>query len=190
MVEKTPQISDWLGFAGNVLGGGIALVGAAIAWKAVQAQIETQKEQIVLSAVIREADRIKREISVVYKCQEILQEVGTLLPRPDDRRDQSTLITKGLNYPEGFDKIVDWVANRSRADTSDPHVTEVALRLSRLETMLRAGSLFGNSNYHGEIVQAMNGIDEADSEYTSKLKNLLVRSDQLEQRICRTVDSL
>lgn len=36
------ELKDWLGFAGNVLGAGVTLLAAVIAWHAVQRQIDAQ----------------------------------------------------------------------------------------------------------------------------------------------------
>lgn len=48
-IVRTPdavKISDWLGFAGNVVGAGATLAAAYIAWRAVQSQIALQQVAI------------------------------------------------------------------------------------------------------------------------------------------------
>lgn len=56
------KVSDWLGFAGSVLGAMITLGAAFFAWRAVQGQISAQREQMQLDALIRVADRIEYHI--------------------------------------------------------------------------------------------------------------------------------
>jgi hypothetical protein len=56
------ELKDWLGFAGNVLGAGVALLAAAIAWRAVQSQIAAQQEATLLGVLTREEDRLETEL--------------------------------------------------------------------------------------------------------------------------------
>lgn len=75
------KLSDWLGFAGNVLGSGTGLLAAAIAWRAVQKQIATQREQISLEVMIREEDRIEARLASLNGCIEYLENVALTLSR-------------------------------------------------------------------------------------------------------------
>lgn len=58
--HTTLELKDWLGFAGNILGGLFTLIAAYIAWRAVQPQIVAQRDATMLGLLSREEDRIER----------------------------------------------------------------------------------------------------------------------------------
>ncbi|MET4071544.1 hypothetical protein ABID58_006358 [Bradyrhizobium sp. S3.2.6] len=55
--KDTVELKDWLGFAGNVLGACVTLLAAVIAWRAVQAQIASQRDAMLLEVTAREENR-------------------------------------------------------------------------------------------------------------------------------------
>ena len=60
---KEGSRSDWLGFAGSVVGAGVALIAAGIAWFAVQQQIEAQRLAIeqARTAEVQKVERHQAE---------------------------------------------------------------------------------------------------------------------------------
>jgi hypothetical protein len=81
--------SDWLGFAGNIVGAGAALFAAAVAWRAVQRQIEAQRDSIaaqrdstVFSLLSREEDRLLRELHGLNQCEQMYDDVIRALGKP------------------------------------------------------------------------------------------------------------
>ncbi|MGJ4947473.1 hypothetical protein [Bradyrhizobium sp. HKCCYLS20291] len=58
--RTTLELKDWLGFAGNILSALVTLIAAYVAWRAVQAQIGTQRDANLLGVLFREEDRIER----------------------------------------------------------------------------------------------------------------------------------
>ncbi|MGJ5022355.1 hypothetical protein [Bradyrhizobium oligotrophicum] len=75
LAPEPVKLSDWLGFAGNVLGSGVALLAAVIAWNAVQRQLSLQREQLLLGVLLREEDRLERQSFDFNGCATYLRRV-------------------------------------------------------------------------------------------------------------------
>lgn len=73
--SEAVKLSDWLGFAGNVLGSGSALLAATIAWRAVQRQIAVQREQLLLTALLREEERLEAQFGGSYRMATYLNSI-------------------------------------------------------------------------------------------------------------------
>jgi len=63
--HSTLELKDWLGFAGNILGGFVTLIAAYVAWKAVQPQILAQRNATLLDVTTREEDRLEAELAAI-----------------------------------------------------------------------------------------------------------------------------
>ncbi len=66
------DLKDWLGFAGNVLGAGVTLLAAIVAWFAVQKQIGVEQKATFLNLIIREEDRIEVQLPALLELYESL----------------------------------------------------------------------------------------------------------------------
>lgn len=97
-IKEQVKLSDWLGFAGNVLGSGAALVAAAIAWRAVQRQIEIQREQILIGVLVREEDRMERELRLLKATETMLCQATMMWTGDDLASISEKLRVIGISY--------------------------------------------------------------------------------------------
>ena len=63
---------QWLGFFGNLIGAGVTLLAAAIAWRAVRSQIDAQREEMLMGVLAREEDRAEQEWRALRYCHDFL----------------------------------------------------------------------------------------------------------------------
>lgn len=73
--KETVELKDWLGFAGNVLGAGVALGAAVVAWKSVQDQISAQRDAMLLDMASRQLDRAEQELHALTVCCDLAIDV-------------------------------------------------------------------------------------------------------------------
>lgn len=69
--KEAVELKDWLGFAGNLLGAGVTVIAAAVAWVSVQKQITTQRDATLLSIIAREEDRIEEQLPALVEISEM-----------------------------------------------------------------------------------------------------------------------
>jgi hypothetical protein len=69
--ETGVKLSDWLGFAGNILGALVTLVAAYIAWRAVQRQIGAERNATLLDVTTREEDRLEAELHAISALEDL-----------------------------------------------------------------------------------------------------------------------
>lgn len=77
----TIKFSDWLGLAGNILGAAMTLIAAIVAWRAVQMQINSQREAVLLDLMIREEPRIRSESDACQALGDVLSALGKNIVR-------------------------------------------------------------------------------------------------------------
>jgi hypothetical protein len=112
------KVSDWLGFAGAIIGAFVTLAAAIIAWRAVQAQIETQRvianQQAAiqsygvlhdLAVTLENELRLALELGAIARSATLIdmlreqapveiQTAALLLPKLDEARDQLKAVRK------------------------------------------------------------------------------------------------
>jgi hypothetical protein len=118
LAPEPVKVSDWLGFGGAVVGAFVTLAAAIIAWRAVQAQIETQRtianQQAAIQAygVLHDlAETLENELRLALELGAIatsatlidmlrkqapvdIPTVGILLPKINEAKDQLKAISK------------------------------------------------------------------------------------------------
>jgi hypothetical protein len=59
--------SDWIGFAGNIVAGAVALIAAIIAWRSVQAQISVQSRIAEIQSAIQRMELLQRNFAILQR---------------------------------------------------------------------------------------------------------------------------
>jgi hypothetical protein len=77
--KESIELKDWLGFAGNLLGAIGTLIAAFIAWRAVQRQVDIQREHLLIGVLTREEERIERELPSINSAINLMHQVQAIL---------------------------------------------------------------------------------------------------------------
>lgn len=91
------KLSDWLGFAGNVLAAAITIAAAVVAWHAVQRQIKSQREEMLIGVMTWEADRLEDNIPTIDSYYTIVHDVKKACDLAAEHRDVFYSRLKTLN---------------------------------------------------------------------------------------------
>jgi hypothetical protein len=70
--------SDWIGFAGSIFVGGIALLAAIIAWRAVQSQISVQNRIAEIQSAIQRTELLQANFAILQREVRFCKGLATL----------------------------------------------------------------------------------------------------------------
>lgn len=169
------KLSDWLGFAGNILGGGVALVAATIAWKAVRQQTDAQREQMTLGAVLHQKTDVDREIIVVTACETILRKLQQILMDSDTAAEYQLQLI-GLGFSCDWDQLVRKIAADANCDIANQNVMTVSQPIFTVMVVLD-GMYSTEANHFAFAIRA-----KCFETFNEAAKELCVRRSQLREQ--------
>jgi hypothetical protein len=104
-IAKDGTRSDWLGFFGSVMAGGVTLIAAVVAWFAVKIQIDTQKIIAERQASLAEFETLRRVSLIIGKEIRFIRRIRTVINRattPEEIYFKGDIYATGVTTAKGI----------------------------------------------------------------------------------------